>query len=42
VGCGMCTLVCPNGAIAPMHAEGIDKLRFMSTRAGTRGGRPQK
>ncbi|MFZ2419440.1 MAG: 4Fe-4S binding protein, partial [Smithellaceae bacterium] len=42
VGCGMCTLVCPNGAIAPMHAEGIDKLRFHVNQGGEprrRGGR---
>ncbi len=42
VGCGMCTMVCPNGAIAPMHAEGIDKLRFHVNQGGEprrRGGR---
>ena len=42
VGCGMCTMVCPNGAIAPMHGEGIDKLRFHVNQGGEprrRGGR---
>lgn len=42
VGCGMCTMVCPNGAIAPIHAEGIDKLRFHVNQGGEprrRGGR---
>lgn len=42
VGCGMCTMVCPNGAIAPLHSEGIDKLRFHVNQGGEprrRGGR---
>jgi glutamate synthase (NADPH/NADH) large chain len=42
VGCGMCTMVCPNGAIAPLHIEGIDKLRFHVNQGGEprrRGGR---
>ncbi len=42
VGCGMCTMVCPNGAIAPMRADGVDKLRFHVNQSGEarrRGGR---
>jgi len=42
VGCGMCTMVCPNGAIAPMHPAGVDKLRFHVNQGGEprrRGGR---
>lgn len=42
VGCAMCTLVCPNGAIAPYHTDEIDKLRFHMDQGGkprTRGGR---
>ncbi|MHB8139460.1 MAG: glutamate synthase-related protein [Smithellaceae bacterium] len=42
VGCGMCTMVCPNGAIAPMHSDEIDKLRFHVNQGGEprrRGGR---
>ncbi|MDD4356598.1 MAG: glutamate synthase-related protein [Smithellaceae bacterium] len=42
VGCGMCTMVCPNGAIAPMRSNEIDKLRFHVNQGGEprrRGGR---
>ncbi len=42
VGCGMCTLVCPNGAIVPMRGDEIDKLRFHVNQGGEprrRGGR---
>ena len=42
VGCGMCTMVCPNGAILPMHGDEIDKLRFHVNQGGEprrRGGR---
>ncbi len=42
VGCGMCTMVCPNGAIAPLRSDGIDKLRFHVNQGGEprrRGGR---
>ncbi|MRR16156.1 MAG: 4Fe-4S dicluster domain-containing protein [Deltaproteobacteria bacterium] len=42
VGCGMCTMVCPNGAIAPTRADGVDKLRFHVNQGGEarrRGGR---
>jgi glutamate synthase (NADPH/NADH) large chain len=42
VGCGMCTLVCPNGAILPVHGDEIDKLRFHVNQGGEprrRGGR---
>jgi glutamate synthase (NADPH/NADH) large chain len=42
VGCGMCTMVCPNGAIAPMRSSEIDKLRFHMNQNGEprrRGGR---
>jgi glutamate synthase (NADPH/NADH) large chain len=42
MGCGMCTMVCPNGAIAPMRSNEIDKLRFHINQNGEprrRGGR---
>ena len=42
MGCGMCTMVCPNGAIAPMRSNEIDKLRFHVNQSGEprrRGGR---
>jgi glutamate synthase (NADPH/NADH) large chain len=42
VGCGMCTMVCPNGAIAPLRADETDKLRFHVNQGGEprrRGGR---
>jgi glutamate synthase (NADPH/NADH) large chain len=42
VGCGMCTMVCPNGAIAPLRSNEIDKLRFHVNQNGEprrRGGR---
>ena len=28
IGCGMCDLVCPNGAIRPVRSTETDKLRF--------------
>jgi len=42
MGCGMCTLVCPNNAIVPRHTDEIDKLRFHVNQGGEarrRGGR---
>ncbi len=42
VGCGMCTLVCPNSAIVPEHANESDRLRFHANQGGEarrRGGR---
>jgi glutamate synthase (NADPH/NADH) large chain len=42
VGCGMCTMVCPNGAIIPVRGDEIDKLRFHVNQGGEprrRGGR---
>jgi glutamate synthase (NADPH) large chain len=42
VGCAMCTLVCPNDAVAPVHSDEADKLRFHINRGGqprNRGGR---
>jgi len=42
VGCGMCSWVCPNGAILPVHSDEIDKLRFhvnVHGEARRRGGR---
>lgn len=42
VGCAMCTLVCPNGAITPNRADELDKQRFHIDRGGQpryRGGR---
>jgi glutamate synthase (NADPH) large chain len=42
VGCGMCSLVCPNNAIIPVHNEEPDKLRFHVDAGGIprrRGGR---
>jgi glutamate synthase (NADPH/NADH) large chain len=42
VGCGMCDLVCPNGAIRPFRSTETDKLRFHANAGGEprrRGGR---
>ncbi len=42
VGCGMCSLVCPNRAIVPIHNDEPDKLRFHINAGGAprrRGGR---
>ena len=42
IGCGMCTMVCPNGAIVPLHSDEIDKLRYHINAGGEprrRGGR---
>ncbi|MCX7981446.1 MAG: glutamate synthase-related protein [Syntrophales bacterium] len=42
IGCAMCELVCPNGAIKPIRSRDIDKLRFHINQGGNprrRGGR---
>lgn len=42
IGCGMCNLVCPNGAIIPARSDEMDKQRFHINRGGqarSRGGR---
>jgi glutamate synthase (NADPH/NADH) large chain len=42
IGCAMCNLVCPNGAIIPQRSDETDKLRFHINRGGqarSRGGR---
>jgi glutamate synthase (NADPH/NADH) large chain len=42
IGCGMCTMVCPNDAIMPLKSDESDKLRFHINRGGQprrRGGR---
>ncbi|NPU83160.1 MAG: 4Fe-4S binding protein [Syntrophaceae bacterium] len=42
IGCGMCDLVCPNGAIRPVRSGEPDKLRFHNNTGGVprrRGGR---
>ncbi|MGQ9484527.1 MAG: glutamate synthase-related protein [Desulfosoma sp.] len=42
IGCGMCSLVCPNDAIMAYRSKESDKLRFHSNRGGQprrRGGR---
>jgi len=41
-GCGMCAMVCPNGAIMPVHNDEPDKLKFHINQGGIprrRGGR---
>ncbi|MCE5334938.1 MAG: 4Fe-4S binding protein [Desulfobacteraceae bacterium] len=42
IGCAMCTMVCPNGAIFPARSDETDKQRFHINRGGqarSRGGR---
>jgi glutamate synthase (NADPH/NADH) large chain len=42
IGCGMCDMVCPNGAIRPVRSVETDKLRFHVDQGGVprrRGGR---
>ena len=42
VGCGMCSMVCPNDAILPLKSDESDKLRYHVNRGGQprrRGGR---
>ena len=42
IGCAMCTLVCPNDAIAPIKNPGLDRLKFHVNQKGIprrRGGR---
>ena len=42
IGCAMCTLVCPNDAIAPIKNTGLDRLKFHVNQKGVprkRGGR---
>ena len=42
VGCGMCSMVCPNDAIMPVRSDETDKQRFHVNRGGqprSRGGR---
>ena len=42
IGCGMCSMVCPNGAIMPMRNDEKEKLSFHKNAGGkprTRGGR---
>ncbi|MGD8835809.1 MAG: glutamate synthase-related protein [Desulfobacteraceae bacterium] len=42
VGCAMCSLVCPNDAIMPLHGDEGDKIRYHVNRGGQprkRGGR---
>jgi glutamate synthase (NADPH/NADH) large chain len=42
VGCGMCSMVCPNDAILPVRSDETDKQRFHVNRGGqprSRGGR---
>jgi glutamate synthase (NADPH/NADH) large chain len=38
IGCGMCSQVCPNDCILPVHSDEEDKLRFHVNR----GGQPQR
>ncbi|MEN6437298.1 MAG: glutamate synthase-related protein [Syntrophobacter sp.] len=42
IGCAMCNMVCPNGAICPSRSDEIDKQRYHINRGGqarSRGGR---
>ena len=42
IGCAMCTMVCPNDAIAPIKNPGLDRLKFHINQKGIprrRGGR---
>lgn len=42
IGCAMCTMVCPNDAIAPVKNPGLDRLKFHINQQGVprrRGGR---
>ncbi|MDY6822809.1 MAG: glutamate synthase-related protein [Thermodesulfobacteriota bacterium] len=42
VGCGMCSMVCPNDAISPLHSDEADKLIYHVNQGGAprrRGGR---
>ncbi len=42
IGCGMCSMVCPNDAILPLRSDEMDKLKFHIDRGGQprrRGGR---
>jgi glutamate synthase (NADPH) large chain len=42
VGCAMCNLICPNGAITPVRSDEADKLKYHLNRGGQprrRGGR---
>lgn len=42
IGCAMCNLVCPNGAIIPLKSDETDKQRYHMNRGGqarSRGGR---
>ncbi len=42
IGCAMCNLVCPNGAITPLRSDEVDKQRYHMNRGGQprrRGGR---
>jgi glutamate synthase (NADPH) large chain len=42
IGCAMCTMACPNDAIAPVKNQGLDRLKFHINQKGVprrRGGR---